>query len=221
MWFGGPQALQPLAPNGPHRQRNPVRHLLAETIVAPGPVLEPGMAAARALAGTQVQPGGDPLCTSIKLHTHPVSFGGWKLRGQAYAAPWTCGPYAPPAQRGSARRGFPLSLVMGSDIGVGLPLSSTWWPCWNRGCRGRDCRVRGPGVGAVPPAPGPGPRRCRREPVPWRRGFRRYRYGRVHPPGWRWAGPWPGRKTPTRPAPTGGSGAETSVDSPSLDPPRL
>ena len=35
---------------GTDRQRNPLRHRLAEAIAAPGPVLEPGMAAARTLA---------------------------------------------------------------------------------------------------------------------------------------------------------------------------
>ena len=48
-----PRALAPRHLNPwhrPDRQRGPARHHLAETVAAPGPVLEPGMAAARTLA---------------------------------------------------------------------------------------------------------------------------------------------------------------------------
>ena len=44
---------QPLAPDGPHRKRNPARHRLAQAAAPPGPALEPRLAAARTLATTQ------------------------------------------------------------------------------------------------------------------------------------------------------------------------
>ena len=59
----------PVAQAKTDRQRHPPRHRLAAAVAAPGPPLEPGLAAARTLAGTQAQPGGHPPCPRLKTRT--------------------------------------------------------------------------------------------------------------------------------------------------------
>ncbi len=70
---GGAGVHSPQQPGeaGTDRQRNPARHRLAEAVAAPGPVLAPGMAAARTLAPTQAQPqpGGHP---DMPLPENPI-----------------------------------------------------------------------------------------------------------------------------------------------------
>ena len=46
-------APEQLGQAGTDRQRSPVRHRLADQVAAPGPAVEPGVAAARTVAGTQ------------------------------------------------------------------------------------------------------------------------------------------------------------------------
>ena len=66
----------PVAQAKTDRQRHPPRHRLAAAVAAPGPPLEPGLAAARTLAGTQAQPGGHPPCPRLKTPYLPLSGGG-------------------------------------------------------------------------------------------------------------------------------------------------
>ena len=66
----------PLAEAGTNRQRDPPRHRLAAAVAAPRPPLEPRLAPARTLAGTQTQPGGHPPCPCLKTPYIPLSAGG-------------------------------------------------------------------------------------------------------------------------------------------------
>ena len=59
----GFQSPGPSEPSGAHRQRDPPRHRLAQAVAAQRTPLEPRLAAARTLAGTQAQPGGGPRST--------------------------------------------------------------------------------------------------------------------------------------------------------------
>ena len=49
----------------------PPRHRLAEAVDAPWPALEPGLAAARTVAGTQARPEDQLPHPHLKLHTYP------------------------------------------------------------------------------------------------------------------------------------------------------
>ena len=73
----GAGAHSPLWPTaaGTDRKRNPPRHRPAEAVAAPGAALEPGMAAARTLPGSQAQPGGHSPCPCIKTPYIPLSGG--------------------------------------------------------------------------------------------------------------------------------------------------
>ena len=73
----GAGAHSPLWPTaaGTDRKRNPPRHRPAEAVAAPGAALEPGMAAARTLTGSQAQPGGHSPCPCIKTPYIPLSGG--------------------------------------------------------------------------------------------------------------------------------------------------
>ena len=60
-----------LAPTHRSSREKPGRHHMAEAVAASGPVLEPGLAAAR----TQVQPGGYPPCSCMNTPYIPLSAG--------------------------------------------------------------------------------------------------------------------------------------------------
>ena len=67
----GFQSPGPSEPSGAHRQRDPPRHRLAQAVAAQRTPLEPRLAAARTLAGTQAQPGGHPSCALVAAVTYP------------------------------------------------------------------------------------------------------------------------------------------------------
>ena len=67
----GFQSPGPSEPSGAHRQRDPPRRRLAQAVAAQRTPLEPRLAAARTLAGTQAQPGGHPSCALVAAVTYP------------------------------------------------------------------------------------------------------------------------------------------------------
>ena len=69
----GSQASRPLGPAGTDRQRHPPRHRLAAAVAAPRTALEPGLAAARTLAGTQTKSGDYSPCPCVKTSYIPLS----------------------------------------------------------------------------------------------------------------------------------------------------
>ena len=71
----GFQSPGPSEPSGAHRQRDPPRHRLAQAVAAQRTPLEPRLAAARTLAGTQAQPGGHPSCALVAAVTYPCQGG--------------------------------------------------------------------------------------------------------------------------------------------------
>ena len=68
-----PQAPRPLGQAGTDRQRHPPRHRLAAAVAAPRTALEPGLAAARTLAGTQTKSGDYSPCPCVKTSYIPLS----------------------------------------------------------------------------------------------------------------------------------------------------
>ena len=105
----GAGAHSPLWPTaaGTDRKRNPPRHRPAEAVAAPGAALEPGMAAARTLTGSQAQPGGHSPCPCIKTPYIPLSGGTSVLGLRARRSP------ARPAQRRPLPSHRPPSQVPG------------------------------------------------------------------------------------------------------------
>ena len=82
----GSQSSGPSDPSGAYRQRRPLRHRLAPAADAQGPPVELGLTAPRTLAGTQVQPEGDPPCALVTTVTYPFQTRGEGVLQSSYSA---------------------------------------------------------------------------------------------------------------------------------------